>query len=341
MGDTAETPLEAVRTSEPSSRSRALEVAREVIETEARALTSLAERFDTEAFDRALDLILACTGRVVCVGMGKSGIIAKKLAGTLASTGSPAFFLHPADAGHGDLGMVVEGDVVIALSYSGETRELLTLLPAVKRLGLRLVALVGDPESTLAREADVVLRADIEAEACPLGLAPTASTTAALAMGDALAMALLEERGFSVDDFVATHPRGSLARELLRVKDVMHVAPEVPRVRADAPLTQVVAEMSRKGFGMTSVVDADGQLQGIITDGDLRRLLENTGGMADDAVAADAMTGDPVCVEKTALATEALRLMESRRITSLLVVDADRRPEAVVHLHDLWRTEMI
>lgn len=363
MGDTAETPLEAVRSSDSSSdasgttsaegppepsphersasRQRALEVAQEVLETEARALASLSERFDADAFDRALDLLLGCRGRVVCAGMGKSGIIAKKLAGTLASTGSPAFFLHPADAGHGDLGMVVEGDVVIALSHSGETRELLNLLPAVKRLGLPLIALVGEPESTLAREADVVLRADIEAEACPLGLAPTASTTAALAVGDALAMASLEERGFSVDDFVATHPRGTLARELLRVKDVMHTAPEVPRVRADATLAAVVAEMSEKGFGMTSVVDDEGRLQGIITDGDLRRLLERTGGTPEATVAADAMTGDPVCVEKSALATEALRLMESGRITSLLVVDGERRPEAVVHLHDLWRTEMI
>lgn len=322
-------------------RQDALELAREVLRIEARALARLADRFDADAFDRALDILLGCAGRVVVSGMGKSGVIARKLAGTLASTGSPALFLHPAEAGHGDLGMIVEGDVLVAISQSGDTQEVVALLPAIKRLGVPLIAVVGDTSSTLAREADVTLDAAVEQEACPLGLIPTASTTAALAVCDALAMALLQERGFSADDLAAHHPRGNLGRQLLRVHHVMHSAEDMPVVTASDALHEVLQEMSAKGFGMTLVVDDDGRLDGVITDGDLRRLLQDEGAAGLDRSAADWMTREPVCIDAAALATEALRLLEQSRITSLPVVDGDRRPQGVVHLHDLWRTEMI
>lgn len=321
-------------------RSNALRFAREVLRIEATALADLAERFDEVAFDRALQYLVECGGRVVCTGMGKSGIIGKKLAGTLASTGSPAFFLHPAEAGHGDLGMLVEGDVLIAISHSGGTKEVVALLPAIKRLGVPLIVLVGNSDSVLAKEADVAIDAGIEKEACPLGLVPTASTTAALAVCDALAMALLDERGYSADDLAAVHPRGGIGQRLLRVRQVMHREAEVPCVDAAEPLATVVAEMSGKGLGMTSVVDDTGSLIGIITDGDLRRLLER-GIQALEGNAGDFMTQNPTCVNAEALATEALRLMEEGKITSLMVIDRDGRPEGVVHLHDLWRTQMI
>jgi arabinose-5-phosphate isomerase len=322
-------------------RRRALELAREVLRIEALALTQLADRFEPEAFDRALDLLLGCAGRVVVSGMGKSGIIARKLAGTLASTGSPALFLHPAEAGHGDLGMLVEGDVLIAISQSGNTNEVVAMLPTIKRLGVPLIAIVGAEGSTLGREADVVINAAVEQEACPLGLVPTASTTAALAVGDALAMALLEERGFSADDLAANHPRGSLGRQLLRVAHVMHTGAEMPMVAEGAGMAEVLAEMSAKGLGMTTVAGEAGRLVGVITDGDLRRLLETRGEAALGTHAGDWMTPEPVCIRADALATEALRRMEESKITSLPVVDDEHRPEGVVHLHDLWRTEMI
>jgi arabinose-5-phosphate isomerase len=322
-------------------RRRALELAREVLRIEALALAQLAERFEPEAFDRALDLLLGCSGRVVVSGMGKSGIIARKLAGTLASTGSPALFLHPAEAGHGDLGMLVEGDVLIAISQSGNTNEVVAMLPTIKRLGVPLIAIVGAEGSTLAREADVVINAAVEQEACPLGLVPTASTTAALAVGDALAMSLLEERGFSADDLAANHPRGSLGRQLLRVAHVMHTGAEMPLVAEDAMMAEVLGEMSAKGLGMTTVTGAGGRLVGVITDGDLRRLLEARGEAALGSRAGDWMTPEPVCIRADALATEALRRLEESKITSLPVVDDEHRPEGVVHLHDLWRTEMI
>ena len=323
-----------------SRRSHALQFAREVIRIEANALSELAERFDEKTFDRALQYLVECRGRVVCTGMGKSGVVGKKLAGTLASTGSPAFFLHPAEAGHGDLGMLVEGDVLIAISHSGGTKEVVALLPTVKRLGVPLIVLVGDPDSVLAREADVAIDAGIEKEACPLGLVPTASTTAALAMGDALAMALLDERGYSADDLAVVHPGGGIGQRLLRVRQVMHKESEVPRIGASEPLAAVVAEMSSKRLGMTSVVDETGVLIGVITDGDLRRLLER-GPQALEGHASEFMTQNPTCVKAEALATEALRLMEEGKITSLMVIDQDGKPEGVVHLHDLWRTQMI
>lgn len=320
-------------------RTAGLRVAREVLRTEADALDKLALELDEEAFSAALDTLLACGGRIVCTGMGKSGIIAKKIAGTLASTGSPAFFLHPAEAGHGDLGMIVDGDVVVALSHSGETAEIVSLLPAIRRLGVELVAMVGEPDSTLAEEADVVLHVGIDSEACPLGLAPTASTTAALALGDALAMALLEERGVSAEDFAGFHPRGALGRRLVRVGDVMHSGEQLPRVGTDASLEAAVREMSDKGLGMTVVEDDAGRAAGVITDGDLRRMLQS--GLSMDRTAAACMSPDPFVIDADALATEALRMLEERKITSLVVVDSSRRIEGVVHLHDLWRTQMV
>jgi arabinose-5-phosphate isomerase len=316
------------------------EVARKVLEVEARAILELLPRLG-EAFDRAVDVLLACTGRVVVTGMGKSGLIAQKISATLASTGTPSLFLHPAEAIHGDLGRIVGGDVVVALSHGGETQEILALLPAIKRLRTPLVALSGRPGSTLAEAADVFLDVSIREEACPLGLAPTASTTAALAMGDALAMAASERRGFTADDFAVLHPGGRLGRKLLRVEDVMHAGEDLPRVGAQAAMRDVLFEMTRKRLGMTTVVDAEGNLLGMISDGDLRRQMERHGYGLLDRTAGECMTRGPVVVSRRALATAALALMEERRITSLPVTDEAGRLHGVVHIHDLWKTEMI
>ena len=321
-------------------RAESLAIARQVLVTEAAALTKLAAEFDEEALSAALTMLLKCPGRIVCTGMGKSGIIGKKLAGTLASTGTPAFFLHPAEAGHGDLGMIVDGDVVVALSHSGETEELVALLPAMRRLEVGLIALVGEAMSTLAREADVVLHVAIDNEACPMGLAPTASTTAALALGDALAMALLNERGFGPEDFASFHPRGSLGRRLLRVNSIMHSGEQVPLVRSGSSVRDAVREISAKRLGMTVVVDEAGEVAGIVTDGDLRRWLGSAD--APHELSVDAcMTRSPVSIEADALATEALKLLEERRITVLIVTDSSGAFAGVVHLHDLWRTQMV
>jgi arabinose-5-phosphate isomerase len=316
------------------------EAARKVLEIEAQAIRDLAARVD-ESFDRALDVLLGCAGRVVATGMGKSGIVAQKVSATLASTGTPSLFLHPAEAIHGDLGRIVRGDCVLAVSYSGETQELVLLLPSIKRLGAPLVALTGRPRSTLAAAADVHLDVSIREEACPLGLAPTASTTAALAMGDALAMALQERRGFTVDDFAVLHPGGDIGKRLLRIEDVMHRSDQVPRVGPATPLREVLFEMTRKRLGMTTVVDAQGRLLGLISDGDLRRQLEAHGDATLARTAEQCMTGHPVTIARGQLATAALALMEQRRITSLPVVDGAGVVEGVVHLHDLWQTEMI
>lgn len=316
------------------------DVARNVLEIEAQAIRELAARVD-ESFDHALDLLHACSGRVVVTGMGKSGIVGQKISATLASTGTPSLFLHPAEAIHGDLGRIVRGDVVLAISYSGETQELLALVPAIKRLGSALLSLTGKPRSTLAAAADVHLDVSIREEACPLGLAPTASTTAALAMGDALAMALLERRGFTVDDFAVLHPGGDIGKKLLRIEDVMHGGDQVPRVLPATVMRDVLFEMTRKRLGMTTVVDAGGRLVGMISDGDLRRQLEQHGHTALDRTAEQCMTPRPLTIGRAQLATAALALMEQRRITSLPVVDGDGLLEGVVHLHDLWSTEMI
>jgi arabinose-5-phosphate isomerase len=316
------------------------DTARKVLEIEAEAIRELIPRLDA-SFDRAVEILLACTGRVVTTGMGKSGIIAQKISATLASIGTPSLFLHPAEAIHGDLGRIVKGDALLAVSNSGDTEEILALVPWLKRLSVPLVTLSGNPRSPLAQAADVHVDVGVRLEACPLGLAPTASTTAALAMGDALSMSLLERRGFTVDDFAVLHPGGRLGKKLQRVEDLMHTGDEIPRVRAATPIKEVLFEMTRKRLGLTTVVEPDDTLVGIISDGDLRRQLERHGNAIFDKSAAECMTRDPARVERRELATRALDLMESRRITALLVTDAQGRIEGVLHLHDLWKTEMI
>ena len=314
---------------------------RRVFEIEQDALAAVAARIDG-AFTAACQAILAGRGRVVCTGMGKSGHVARKIAATLASTGTPAFYVHPGEAAHGDLGMVTDADIVLALSYSGESDELLLLLPALKRQSNAVIAMTGRPESSLAREADVHLDVSVPAEACPLHLAPTSSTTASLAMGDALAVALLEARGFTADDFARSHPAGALGRRLLlHITDVMHAGDDVPRVGPDASVSEALVEMSRKRLGMTAVVDADGRLLGLYTDGDLRRSLD------DDAVdlratrIADVMTRGPKTIDADALAVEAAQLMEAHKINALLVVDGDQRVVGALNIHDLLRARVV
>ena len=316
------------------------DTARKVLEIESEAIRELIPRLD-ESFDRAVDTLHACSGRVVVTGMGKSGIIGQKISATLSSTGTPSLFLHPAEATHGDLGRIVKGDVLVALSNSGDTEELLALASWVKRLGSPLVALTGNPRSALAQVADVHLDVSIQIEACPLGLAPTASTTAALAMGDAMSMALLERRGFTVEDFAVLHPGGRIGKKLLRVQDLMHTGDAIPRVRPDTTMKDVLFEMTRKRLGLTTVTEADGTLVGMISDGDLRRLMEKHGYSLLDRRAAECMTKRPVLVDRHELATAALDLLETRKITSLLVTDEKGHIQGVLHLHDLWKTEMV
>ena len=315
-----------------------LDLARRVLRIEAAAVRALADRLD-DRFDAALALLLDCSGRVIATGMGKSGLIARKLAATLSSTGTPSYFIHPAEAVHGDLGAIQPSDVVVALSHSGETPEILRLLETIRRLGARLVALTGSPGSSLGEAADVTLDCGVRTEACPLNLVPTASTTAALALGDALAMALLVRRGFREEDFAHLHPGGQLGKRLLRVARLMHTGTRIPTVAPAAASDEVLAAISAGGFGMTCVVDTDGRVAGIITDGDLRRHLTGALHLTGQR-ARDLMTPDPVTIGPGTLAVEALNRMESRRITSLIVVDDDRRPLGLVHLHDLWRTEL-
>lgn len=316
-----------------------LETARKVLEIEAQTLREMVARLD-EGFVRAVDLLIGCQGRVVVAGMGKSGLVGQKISATLSSTGTPSFFLHPAEAIHGDLGRLVRQDVLVALSYSGETEELLRLLDTVKRLDIPLISLVGNRASTLAQASDVVIDVGVHQEACPLGLAPTASTTAMLAMGDALAMAVLEKRGFNEEDYAALHPGGGLGVRLRRVENVMHTGEQAPTVGPDAPMPDVIYEMSRKGLGHTAVVTKEARLLGIISDGDLRRVLEKEGSRALSLTARDCMTPSPVTIPPKELATKALSLMENRKITSLLVVDAAGKLVGVVHIHDLWTTQM-
>jgi arabinose-5-phosphate isomerase len=316
-----------------------LEVARRVLEIEAQAIRDLQERLDGR-FERAVELLLGCRGRVVVTGMGKSGLIGRKVAATLSSTGTPAMFLHPAEALHGDLGMLVAGDVLLAISYSGDTEEIVRLLDRVKRLAIPLITLTGNLRSPLAQASDVVLDISVREEACSLNLAPTASTAAALAMGDALAIALLERRGFREEDFAALHPSGALGKRLRRVAQLMHTGERIPRVFPETPMPDVIYEMSRKGLGMTAVVDAQGKLVGIITDGDLRRLMERRRAAALELTAGECMTPHPVTIGPDELAAKALALMEQRKITCVLVVDADHRLQGVVHLHDLWTLQL-
>jgi arabinose-5-phosphate isomerase len=316
-----------------------LETARRVLRIEAEAVGELIHRLDAQ-FERAVELLLACKGRVVVIGMGKSGLIGRKIAATFSSTGTPSVFLHPAEAVHGDLGMLMRDDLVLAVSYGGETEEIVSLLETIKRLGLRMVALTGHPQSTIAAVSDAVLDVSVKEEACSLNLAPTASTTATLAMGDALAISLLDRRGFGAGDFAALHPGGRLGKKLLRVENLMHSGEAMPRVAVTAKMPDVIYEMSKKGLGMTTVVDADGRLAGILTDGDLRRLMQQRGAAAIELIVGDCVNRSPQTIAPGELAGGALRLMEERKITSLVVADADRRPLGVVHLHDLWTLEL-
>ncbi|MEK6372316.1 MAG: KpsF/GutQ family sugar-phosphate isomerase [Acidobacteriota bacterium] len=316
----------------------ALTEAKRVLEVEAAAILGLVEHLDGTFVD-VVELINACSGRVVTMGLGKSGIICKKISATLASTGTPSFFLHPAEAIHGDLGMIVRGDVVLAVSNSGETEELVRLLPSIKRIGAEIVALTGNPASSLAKGADYHLNAAISKEACPLGLAPTASTTATLALGDALAMALLMRKGFKEEDFALLHPGGKIGKRFLRVRDLMHTGEQVPVVRADTPMNDVIYEMSKKGFGIAAVVGEDSILEGVISDGDLRRILQHDEQILRKS-ARDCMKSNPFTIEAGELASAALQVMEERKITSLFSVDASSRLEGIIHLHDLWGLEL-
>ena len=315
------------------------DLARSILETEAQAILGLIPQLG-DSFGNALDLLQAGVGRVVVTGMGKSGIIARKIAATMSSTGTAATFLHPAEALHGDLGIVQSSDTVIALSSSGETEELVRLLEAIRRIGAKLISLTGNPKSTLAQASDVALSCHVAEEACPMNLAPTASTTAMLALGDALAMALSVRKGFRAEDFAELHPAGRLGRRLMRVEALMHTGDAIPRITPDAPMPDVIHEITSKRLGMTCVVDAKGALAGIVTDGDLRRHMTARKNLLD-AKAADVMTKNPVTVPRKALAAEAIRIMESRKITSLVATDEAGAIAGVVHLHDLWRTEMI
>ena len=320
------------------------EQAKKVLRIEADAVARLIERLD-DNFDRAIDLIMNCKGRVVVTGMGKSGHIGSKIAATLASTGTPALFLHPAEGIHGDLGMVTKGDIVIALSNSGETEELSRMLPSLKRIGIKIIALTGNTDSTLAKNSDVVIDVGVKEEACPLGLAPTASTTATLAMGDALAVVLLDRRGFKEEDFACYHPGGSLGKRLLlHVRDIMHTGDAIPKVSEDALVKDAIYEISSKKMGVTAVIDRAGTVVGVISDGDLRRWMERTEKSGENLLAKRAgeiMTRNPRVIGKDALAAEAVASMENRSITCLLIVDAGGRPEGVIHLHDLLKAGVV
>jgi len=320
------------------------EQARRVLRIEAEAVAALVNRID-EQFEKAVEMVLKCRGRVVVTGMGKSGLIGKKIAATLASTGTPALFLHPAEGIHGDLGMVTRGDTVIALSNSGETEEIALMLPSLKRLGIKIIALTGNPESTLAKNSDVIIDVGVKEEACPLGLAPTASTTATLAMGDALAVVLLDQRGFKEEDFACFHPGGTLGKKLLlRVKDLMHTGDDVPVVTATTLIKDAIYEISSKKMGITSVVNKDGKLVGVISDGDLRRWIERTEKSGENLLskkAEDIMTKKPKIANKDSLAAEAVAIMEKNSITCLIVADAASKPEGVIHLHDLLKAGVV
>src|SRR4051812_12060086 len=315
----------------------AIAEARRVLEVESAAILGLIDHLDN-TFVAVVELINASSGRVITKGLGKSGIICKKVSATLASTGTPSFFLHPTEAIHGDLGMLVRGDVVLAISNSGETEELVRLIPHIKRIGAEVVAISGNPASTIAKNADYHLSAAISKEACPLGLAPTASTTATLALGDALAMALLIRKGFKEEDFAFLHPGGKLGKRFLRVRDLMHSGDQVPIVATTTPMNDVIYEMSKKDFGITAVIAGEA-LAGVVSDGDLRRLLQR-----DEQIlrktAADCMKPDPVTIAGNELASAALQIMEERKITSIFIVDAERRVEGIIHLHDLWGLEL-
>ncbi len=318
-------------------RMKSIEIAKKVLQTEADALLNLIDRID-QTFEKAVEIILGSRGRVVVTGMGKSGLVGKKIAATLASTGTPAFFMHPAEASHGDLGMVTADDVIIAISNSGETDEIISIIPFLKRFNVKLISLTGNTGSTLARTSEVNLDISVQEEACPLGIVPTSSTTAALAMGDAIAVALLTKRGFKQDDFASFHPSGSLGKKLfIRVKDLMHSGGSLPLIRPDASLTEAVIEISSKRLGITIVAERDRAIPGIITDGDVRRGIEKWGKDFFDMKAGEVMTKHPRMIEEDELAAKALSVMEQLAITSLVVADKDGLTVGIIHLHDILK----
>ncbi len=317
-----------------------LETAKRVLRVESEAIAGLIERLDAR-FEKAVELLHGCKGRVVVTGLGKSGLVGRKIAATFASTGTPALFLHTGEALHGDLGMLTAGDVMLAISTSGETAELIELLETVKRLAVPLLALTANPKSTLAQASNIVLDIAVKEEACSLNLAPTASTAAAMAMGDALAIALLEARGFKAEDFAALHPGGRLGNKLRRVESLMHQGENAPRVLATTKMPDVIYEMSRKGLGLAAVTEANGKLLGIITDGDLRRVMQKRQENVLGLTAADCMTKNPITLARTELAASALRLMEEKKITSLLITDPEGKLQGVLHIHDLWTPQLL
>ena len=318
-----------------------LDVAKRVLQKEADAVLALIEKLGTN-FEKAVDLIYMSRGRVVVTGMGKSGLVGKKIAATLASTGTPAFFLHPAEASHGDLGMVTSDDAIIAISNSGETEEIVGLIPFLKRFNVGLIVVTGNPDSTLSKAADVSIDVSVKEEACPFGVIPTASTTAVMAMGDALAVALLIKRGFNEEDFALFHPHGSIGKKLLtRVKDLMHTGDEIPKVSLTTPMSRTVIEMSSKRLGHTIVLDNEGRVAGIITDGDLRRGIEKWGERVFELTAEEVMTKNPRSVPEDELAAKALSVMESYSITALVVPDGDGRATGIIHLHDILKKGIV
>jgi len=315
-----------------------IDLAKKVLEIESEAISNLIPRLNKE-FEKAVHAIYNCKGRIVLTGMGKSGIICKKISGTLASIGMPSFFLHPAEAIHGDIGMVQQDDIIIAISYSGETEEITKLLELIKRIGLMVIAMTGSKDSSLARHSDIILDVRVEKEACPFDLIPTSSTTAALAMGDAIAIALLNLKGFKEEDLMTYHPGGTIGRKVLKVENLMHTGDQIPKVYAQASMREAIKMMSEKKLGVTSVVDDSNTLLGIITDGDLRRLLEKHYNLLEKS-AHECMTLNPKLISKKELAAKALNIMEQLKITSLLIVDEQKRIEGIIHLHDLWRTQL-
>lgn len=318
-----------------------LETAKKVLKIEADAVLGLTDKLNNN-FEKAVELLYTSKGRVVVTGMGKSGLVGKKIAATLASTGTPAFFLHPAEASHGDLGMVTERDIIIAISNSGETEELVGLIPFLKRFNVKLISMTGNQNSTLAKASDVTLDISVKEEACPLGIVPTASTTATLAMGDALAVALLIKRGYKEEDFAFFHPRGSIGKRLfIKVKDLMHTGDSLPTVSLNTPMSKTVIEMSSKRLGHTVVLDNENKIAGIITDGDLRRGIEKWGGRLFELTAEEVMTGNPKTISEEELAAKALSIMESYSITALVVPDKDGKPIGIIHLHDILKQGIV
>ncbi len=315
-----------------------IKIAKKVLKIEADAIMEVRKSLD-ENFVKAIDLLHNCKGKVVITGLGKSGIICRKIAATMSSTGTPAIFLHPAEAIHGDLGVISEGDVAILVSYSGETEELLNLAEVLKRLGIPFISLTGNPSSTLANLSDIHLNIKISREACPMNLAPTASTTATLALGDALSMALLIRKGFREDDFALRHPGGSLGKKLMKIKDLMHTGEAVPKVYENTNMKDVIYEMSKKGFGITAVVDEEEKLKGVISDGDLRRLLQKDDNLLHKN-ACECMKIKPITISEDSLASEALKIFEEKKITSLFIVEKDEKLKGIIHLHDLWRVKL-